>query len=259
MRLSLSDRVRAKIALKTVGGRAPLLLERGALSITFDDFPKSAWTEGGAVCASHGVRATYYVAGGFEGRVIDGVDQFDADDLAALTEAGHELGCHTFDHVSALKTPPAVFAASLARNAAYVAERVPGVRLSAFAYPFGDVSLAADRAVARQGFSSARGIQPVLNGRTVRPRLLAAVGLEDRKRAEYDFPALIEAAAREPGWLILYAHDVSDRPTPFGCTPADLDRMLTRAKAAGLDIATVGAVMARRSGEADGRVALDAA
>jgi len=260
MRLSLSDRLRAKIALKSVGGRARLPLERGALSITFDDFPKSAWTEGGAVCASHGVSATYYVCGGFEGRTIDGIRQFDAADLEALAEAGHELGCHTFDHVSALKSSPIAFQASLQRNAAYVGERVPGARLSAFAYPFGDVSLSGDRVVVRHGFSSARGIQPVLNSQTMRPRLLSAVGLEDRKRTEYDVPALVEAAARDRGWLVLYAHDVSDRPTPFGCTPDDLDRVLTRAAAAGLRIDTVSAVMRRAiSGEPDGRVALDAA
>ncbi|MBA3051322.1 MAG: polysaccharide deacetylase, partial [Brevundimonas sp.] len=33
----------------------------------------------------------------------------------------------------------------------------------------------------------------------------------------------------------------SDRPTDYGCTPADLDRVLRAAKAAGLEIAPVGA------------------
>lgn len=262
MRLSLTDRIHAKIALKTVGGRTPLALDQGVLSITFDDFPKTAWTEGGRVMADHGARGTYYVAGGLRGQVLEGRLQFGDEDIEALVAAGHELGCHTFDHISALKTPPAEFAASIRRNAAFVAERAPGYRMESFAYPFGDVSFGGDRVVADQGFTSARGIIPTLNGSPARPRLLAAAGLERRKRDEYDFEALIEEAACTQSWLILYTHDVEDDPSPFGCTPAELDRLLTSAKAAGLRVAPVGEVMREQaraaSGEANRRIALHA-
>jgi len=243
MRLSLSDRIRGKLALKTLGGRMPLALDGGVLSVTFDDFPKSAWTQGGAVLADQGVLGTYYVSGGFRGGVSEGLRQFDDEDLEALVEAGHELGCHTFDHVSALKTPRREFAASLKRNADFVAERFPGYRMESFAFPFGDVSWGADKAVAAQGYSSARGIIPQANTSPARPMLLAAVGLEQRKRGEYDFEALIADAARTRSWLILYTHDVSDSPGPFGCTPNDLDRVLAQATAAGLRIAPVRQVM----------------
>jgi peptidoglycan/xylan/chitin deacetylase (PgdA/CDA1 family) len=243
MRLSLSDRIRGKVALKTLGGRMPLALDRGVLSITFDDFPKSAWTDGGPVLADHGALGTYYVSGGFRGGVSEGLRQFDDADLEGLVEAGHELGCHTFDHVSALKTSPREFAASLDRNAAFVAERFAGYRMESFAFPFGDVSWGADNAIAARGYSSARGIIPQANTSPAKPMLLAAVGLEHRKREEYDFEALIAEAARNRSWLILYTHDVSDSPGPYGCTPKALDRVLTQASAAGLRIAPVRQVM----------------
>src|ERR1700676_3633572 len=41
------------------GARAPA---SPILSITFDDFPKSAWTNGRAVLQRHGALATYYVS-----------------------------------------------------------------------------------------------------------------------------------------------------------------------------------------------------
>jgi hypothetical protein len=34
---------------------------------------------------------------------------------------------------------------------------------------------------------------------------------------------LMAEAAASKGWLTAYGHDVSDRPTDYGCTPADLD------------------------------------
>src|SRR6202012_2766789 len=58
----LSSLIARKLVLK------PVLIGRSVASITFDDFPKSAWDQGGAVMARHGVRGTYYTAGGFCGR-----------------------------------------------------------------------------------------------------------------------------------------------------------------------------------------------
>ena len=40
---------------------------------------------------------------------------------------------------------------------------------------------------------------------------------------------------------IAYGHDVSDAPTPYGCRPEDIDRLIRLAKAANLDIQPVAA------------------
>ena len=99
---------------------------RGVLSLSFDDIPASAWTEAGPILAQHGVKATYYVCGGLSGgRNLD-LPQFEVEHLQALREAGHEVGCHTYEHVSTLTLSPAELDASLARNAAWVAERLDG-------------------------------------------------------------------------------------------------------------------------------------
>src|SRR5579871_5019873 len=102
-----------KTGLKRIGG---MLRNRGArfvpvkprrislsaplASFTFDDFAKSAWREGGKLMESYGARATYYTSGGLCGTMHDHVRCYDEDDLSALAAAGHDVGCHTFEHVA---------------------------------------------------------------------------------------------------------------------------------------------------------------
>jgi hypothetical protein len=71
--------------------------------------------------------------------------------------------------------------------------------------------------------------------------LLQAIGLESRRLPGYDLEALVGETAASKGWLIAYGHDVSDAPTPYGCRPEDIDRLIRLAKAADLDIQPVAA------------------
>ena len=213
---------------------------RGILSLSFDDIPMSAWTEAGPILAQHGVKATYYVCGGLAGGHNLDLPQFEVEHLQALHEAGHEVGCHTYEHVSTLTLSPAELDASLARNAAWVAERLDGYQMQTFAYPFGDSALGS-KAIIDKRFLCGRGVRDGINtGRTDR-NLLQAIGLESRRLPGYDLEALVAETAASRGWLIAYGHDVSDAPTPYGCRPEDIDRLIRLANAADLDIQPVGA------------------
>jgi peptidoglycan/xylan/chitin deacetylase (PgdA/CDA1 family) len=240
-RLTFTNRLRFKLALTLPRARKKLRLERGILSMTFDDFPRSAWKEGGPVLEVHGARGAYFVCGGLEGTRHDSVEQFTSDDLEALHAAGHEVGAHTFHHISALQTSASKFASSILLNERFLAERLPGYRATSFSYPFGDISLRSIRVVMKY-FSCARTIATGSNGTSVSPYLLKAVGLERRRQNEFDIEALIERAARRREWLICYTHDVSDRPSEYGCRPRDLDRVLRLARAAGMDLSPVARV-----------------
>lgn len=217
---------------------------RGVLSLSFDDIPRSAWTEAGPILAQHGIKATYYVCGGLSGgRNLD-LPQFEVEDLQALHAAGHEVGCHTYGHVSTLGLSPAELEADLARNAAWVAKRLDGHEMRTFAYPFGDCALRAKPVIDRR-FLCGRGVRDGINGGRADRNLLQAIGLESRRLPGYDLEKLVQDTADAPGWLIAYGHDVSDSPTPYGCRPEDIDRLIGLAKAAGLDILPVGAAWAR--------------
>ena len=217
---------------------------RGVLSLSFDDIPASAWTEAGPILAQHGVKATYYVCGGLAGdRNLD-LPQFETEHLQALHAAGHEVGCHTYEHVSTLTLSPSELAASLDRNARWVAERLDGYRMQTFAYPFGDCALGSKPVIERH-FACGRGVRDGVTTGWSDRNLLRAIGLESRRLPGYDLEALVRQAADQKGWLVAYGHDVSDRPTPYGCTPDDLDRLIRLARAADLDILPVHAAWTR--------------
>ena len=237
------DQLRRRAARYLDVRPAPIAPTRATFSLSFDDIPATAWTEAGPILAEHGVKVTYYVCGGLAGGTNLDLPQFETEHLQALHAAGHEVGCHTFEHASVLSLSPTKLAASVARNARWVGERLDGHVMTTFAYPFGDVAVQAKPVIAER-FDCARGVRNGVNaGRSDRVNL-QAIGLEARRLPGYDLGALMAETAAGRGWLIAYGHDVSDRPTPYGCRVDDLDRLIRLAKAADLDIVPVGAAWA---------------
>src|SRR2546425_8888876 len=75
------------------------------ISFTFDDFPRSALQLGGAILKRFGLTGTYYTSFGLMGKRAPAGTMFLPEDLEALFEQGHELGCHTYDHCHANSCP----------------------------------------------------------------------------------------------------------------------------------------------------------
>ncbi|CAN7254453.1 polysaccharide deacetylase family protein [Brevundimonas sp. LjRoot202] len=234
------DQLRRRAARYLDVEAAEIAPAKGVFSLSFDDIPASAWTEAGPILAAHGIRATYYVCGGLAGGRNMDRDQFEVEHLQALHAAGHEVGCHTFGHTSALRMDAEALRLSLDANAAWVAERLDGYRMTTFAWPFGDATVGAKRVV-RGRFDLARGVRDGVNAGRADRALIRSIGLESRRLPGYDLDALMAETAARRGWLTAYGHDVSDRPTDYGCTPDDLDRVLRLAKSAGLEVLPVAA------------------
>lgn len=212
----------------------PLRLQPGrvAASITFDDFPRNAWETGGPVLARRGVRGTYYAAGHFCGRVMDGLVYYDEADLTALTAAGHEIGCHGYAHQPTPDMADAALAEDARRNAAFLQ---PFGGATSYAFPYGAVSPRTKRFYARR-FASLRGVHPGLNQGRLDLAQLSTVSLESRLFSE---DVILDAIARTKaggGWLVFYTHDISKTPTPYGSTPDILDWTLGQVGDAGIPI-----------------------
>jgi peptidoglycan/xylan/chitin deacetylase (PgdA/CDA1 family) len=218
--------------------------DRGILSVTFDDFPRSAWLEGGGILAEAQGFATYYLSGIFHRMHVDGVPYFLSEDVADLVAAGHELGCHSFDHRSVLDMSPNSYLESVSRNADFVASLLPDYQLRSHAFPYGHVRLTS-RLALRRRFEVLRGINAPKRLDRFDPTHLDAGGLEDRREGSIDWPRLIAETARTKGWLVLFTHGVTDNPTPYDTRPEVLRRLLLRAKSEGLDILTVGDALDR--------------
>ena len=216
---------------------ARLKCERPLVSFTFDDFPKSAWVNGGPVLDRFGAKATYYAVGDFCGRIVEDVEQYDEADLKAVHAAGHEIGCHTFRHGHGPEVSSEDLRQEIAENAAFLGERLGEAPVS-FAYPYGDIS-PRTKALFGRAFSSSRGIRPGVNGPVADLAQLRAYPLEQRSSTEAMVEHWVEAARASNGWLIFFGHDVSDEPTPYGCTPAMLEHALGCVRDAGIDILAV--------------------
>jgi peptidoglycan/xylan/chitin deacetylase (PgdA/CDA1 family) len=207
--------------------------QRPVVSITFDDFPRNAWTLGGPVLARHGVRGTYYTAGGFCGRTQDGTEFYDQSDLVALAAAGHEIACHGFAHQPTPELSDAALEADAARNRQFLMQF--GLAPVSYAFPYGRVSARTKRFYAPR-FSNVRGVHPGVNVGKVDLAQLNTISLETRCWDEERIAAAITKTLHGNGWLAFYTHDVSDTPSAYGSTPAMLDWALTKVREARIEI-----------------------
>jgi peptidoglycan/xylan/chitin deacetylase (PgdA/CDA1 family) len=189
------------------------------VSFTLDDLPKSAATAGADILEAHGARGTFYVSGGIVGVCNPHWAAGTIDDVLALRHRGHEIGCHTFSHLRACDLDEASLADEIVRNRDYFAALDASIEATTFAYPFGYGSFARKPQL-KSKFLTCRSIRPGVNSGSVDPQFLHASPLIDGQISHDGIERLFDDAQATNGWLIFYGHDVADRPSPWGCTPA---------------------------------------
>jgi peptidoglycan/xylan/chitin deacetylase (PgdA/CDA1 family) len=212
------------------------------ISFTFDDFPRTALTSGGAILEAQGLRATYYTAMSMMSTVNHLGDQFVPKDLNTLLHAGHELASHTFHHLSARKVSAAKYREDTNEGQRAIQQLTGQSGPTSFAYPYGQVTLATKKAMGAD-VSSARGIRPGINGPVIDLNLLLANSLYGDLSHQAAARELILENERRRGWLIFYTHDVQAAPSPYGCTPELLDAVVKFAAQRQARILTVGEVV----------------
>lgn len=217
----------------------PARLQRGMVSFSFDDFPKSAVDVGAAELERVQARGTYYASASFAGLDTHHGRMFDMDDLARLQAAGHEIGNHTYSHLDCARAPAEDVVADVKRNAEALRAMGCAAPLRSFAWPYGEASPEAKRALEPE-FDTLRGVRPCAVTRAADLNLLPAHSLDGGEDGLARVLAALREAARRPSWLIVFAHDVQPRPTQWGCTPSMLRLALETARKLDLDIVTVG-------------------
>jgi len=236
----INRKVTERLPLKPLFSRlsAPLA------SITFDDFPRSAWTVGGEILARRQVKATYYVSGGYCGHAHGGVDYFDQKDLVEVASAGHEIGSHSFEHERGPSTLTDLLIDDAERNAAFVEDVLGDYVMTSFAYPFGEAS-PRTKTVLGERFPTCRGIVRGVNHGLMDLSQLKAIGLEHGRWSQKRIENAIRKAVSDRAWVIFFTHDVSETPTPFGATPGMLTHALDCLAGAGIEILPVRHALAR--------------
>jgi peptidoglycan/xylan/chitin deacetylase (PgdA/CDA1 family) len=228
-----------------------MALSAPIISFTFDDFPRSALHNGGAILRDHGCVGTYYISLGLAGQRTPTGKAFEMDDIDDLLAQGHELACHTFDHCDSWDTAPSEFEASILRNQALVAKRWSGVQLRGLSYPISYPRPGTKARVARQ-YQCARGGGQTFNTGVIDLNYLKAFFIEQSRDSFEVIKQAIDDNTRGNGWLIFATHDVCDSPTRFGCTPELFERVAKTCVASGAIILPVDAALERIRGNLPG-------
>jgi peptidoglycan/xylan/chitin deacetylase (PgdA/CDA1 family) len=215
----------------------PLNNPEPIVSFCFDDFPRTAYTTGGSILGKFGARGTYYAALGLMNTCNDLGDQFSQGDIESLLSDGHELGCHTFSHSSCRSSSLKTFEADVLRGRDAIQE-MTGREATNFAYPYGHVTARLKKKIGMQ-MKSCRGIYGGINSSQADLNLLRANSLYGDINRLPEADALLSFCRRQGSWLIFYTHDVRQNPSPFGCTPALLERCAALALEKGFKLVTV--------------------
>src|ERR1700744_5889430 len=117
VRASLSTHLARKLGRFIPTRPQPVKWPGGVATFTFDDFPRSALSVGGAILERHGVRGTYYTATDLAETENHLGPMFERDDTAAAHGAGHEIACHTFRHLDCGRTDTGTLLADVEVNA----------------------------------------------------------------------------------------------------------------------------------------------
>ena len=213
------------------------------VSFTFDDVPDSALKVGATILEAHGVRGTFYIAGGLESRVEPDRTLIDAAGCKELATRGHEIGCHTYGHHNLRHVDQVFLAADLSRNERYLDAIDPRRgRLRNFAYPYNSGSVR-KRAVLAGAFRTCRAGGDAINRGPTDPAFLRAIEIRQPEAHASGLTHWIDTLIANPGWLIFFTHDISPTPTPYGCTPVTFDRLVGRAVRNGCRVLSIDAAL----------------
>jgi hypothetical protein len=196
------------------------------ISFTFDDFPRSAYQVGGKILQKYKLRGSFYASFGLMGTNSPTGEIFTLEDLKEMMSEGHEIGCHTYDHLDAWSTSAEIFEESIIRNQRAAEIHFPGLVFKTMAYPKRRPHPRIKRLVGKHFVCCRAGGQTINTGK-IDLNLVRSCFIDRRNRENYcHLIELIKKNSKEKGWLIFSTHDVSISPSAFGCPPEVLEEIV---------------------------------
>jgi peptidoglycan/xylan/chitin deacetylase (PgdA/CDA1 family) len=210
------------------------------VSFTFDDFPVTAFVNGGRLLENYGARGTFYLAPGLLGQKTDVGDIISEEDVEKCIRAGHELAHHTWSHLDC----------SIAEKSAINEDILKAIRYSGnilsqnFSFPFGRSSMASKKVVS-QHFKTCRGIESGINRGIIDLLELKSNAVYSKNNNIDLLRQRINDLKENGGWLIFYTHDVTSAYSPYGCTEEDFEKLIQSVIENNIEIATVEKVITK--------------
>jgi peptidoglycan/xylan/chitin deacetylase (PgdA/CDA1 family) len=241
---ALLDRVANRLIWRFASKPRDVTTDVPLVSFTFDDVPDSALHNGAAILERHGLRGTFYIAGGLAGRVETDRTLISPEGCADLASRGHEIGCHTYSHNKIRLLGGDRLARDLDRNADYLKRSGVGGAATNFAFPY-NAAWPLARRVLRQRYRTCRAAGECINRLALDPLMLKAVEIRQPEAHARALSGWIDDVVARPGWLVFFTHDIAARPTSFGCTPETFERLVQYAVASGCTILPVERILDR--------------
>lgn len=236
----LTGKYRRTVADRFCRRMASIKISVPIISFTFDDAPKTAFVTAGDILKSYDTRATFFVSLGLLGGQTEVGTIASSDDLIQAIKERHELGCHTFDHLDTWRTPRQEFVKSIVANKQALDRILPGTVFRTFAYPKSEPRPAVKSRLEKY-FVCCRGGGQTANVGVVDLNLLKACFLDKRTKVDINFvKRLIDYNTSSKGWLIFATHDVTDNPSPYGCTPEFFKEVVEYAARSGALLLPIG-------------------
>ena len=229
----LLDRVLDRLYVAYGEKTTDLETERGIVSFSFDDFPASAFHNAAPILEDAGWRGTYYTCGGLLGAESGSGTLASAEEVNDCLARGHEIANHTLSHCNCSQSDAATIRREIADNSA----ALPAAATKNFAFPFGAANIR-ERRIAKDLVATARGVQHGINGRETLVKDLLANPIYTDTGLDKLY-SLIAENSQKQGWLIFYTHDVTDDPSPFGCTQEDFSVIVAAVASIDMEVLTV--------------------
>ena len=205
------------------------------ISVTFDDFPKTAASIGAPMLEAKGWRGTYYTSAKLEGTTNHHGPQFDRSDVIALDKAGHEIAGHSYDHSDLSQMSLKDVINQVRENKAKLSAYNLGQSIDNFAYPFGAAS-ASLKQLLQNEYRSMRGIRAQTHQGSADLNELSSYGFYSSTADS--IIDRIGALNSKPVWMTVFTHDIQDAPTPWGCTADEFGALLDAIESSGARVMT---------------------
>ena len=127
---------------------------------------------------------------------------------------------------------------AIVKNRETLNQLVPGAEFKSFSYPISPPRPLTKAKIADH-FLCCRGSGQTLNVGTADLNQLSAYFLEKSRNSVQSVKDLIDSNRQVRGWLIFATHDISDKPTPYGCTPEFFEQVVRWAVDSGAQVLPV--------------------
>lgn len=203
-----------------ISGRPSVRLGKGSVVFTWDD----GWDTHPNVAQLHAdrnQRATFYITS----NLLDTTQHMPSSGLAPLVAMGHEIGCHSADHINMTGLTPATRAPQWAAQQTIEGIIGNGYQVRSYAYPLGNNDLACnqeaygrfDRVAAiglSQGYyTGASGYGPWLYEREFEGFKHGRFPWSQQTHSQF-MRLLRDYVAKRAGVLVSYAHQIGNSDTP---------------------------------------------